>query len=203
MENKTWIIGDVHGNIDSYLGTIAYIERQGELIGEGVRSIQVGDMGLFPKRPKFLPYMENHRWIRGNHDDPEMALNHPGNLGDFGVWQGIFYIAGAWSIDKDQRTPMVDWWPNEELNWEQWNKCIDLYTQVKPSIVVSHDCPSSVSYELWKIKCTSNTAKGLQNLLDIHRPDLHIFGHHHKNANKTIGGTDFVCLAELQTYKIK
>ncbi len=199
-----WTIGDVHGNIGSYIATIGYINRQEERIsGSKAKSLQVGDLGIGFPRSEFVPYMEDHKFIYGNHDNPEVCRKHPNCLGDFGVWEDIFFVSGAWSIDKNDRTPMLDWWPDEELSWDKWNQCIELYKQVRPSIVVSHDCPEMVSFDFWKIKCTSNTAKGLQALFDIHQPDLHVFGHHHKAADGILNGTRFVCLPELQTFKIK
>ena len=54
------IIGDVHGKINEYL----------QLIKNRKHSIQLGDFGVgFVDIPE-LPI--NHRFIRGNHDNPEL-----------------------------------------------------------------------------------------------------------------------------------
>jgi len=50
-------------------------------------SLQLGDMGLgFPKdeRDKYFVKDLNHRWIRGNHDDPAVCRMKPNYLGDYG-----------------------------------------------------------------------------------------------------------------------
>jgi predicted phosphodiesterase len=191
-----WLIGDIHGDIATYLSILKKIEEQ----EPGAKSIQIGDMGVGLPRSEFLPYNENHRWFRGNHDNPQVSHQHPGHLGDFGVWNDVFYVAGAWSIDKDQRTPMHDWWPDEELSWEQWNQCIELYNAVKPKIVVSHDCPTTVAFDLFKKNDRDNTKMGLQALFDIHQPDLWVFGHWHISVRKRTMGTRFVCLAPLGSF---
>lgn len=114
----------------------------------------------------------------------------------------MFTIRGAYSIDKHIRKEGVDYFPNEELDYNQINKAIDLYKEKKPKIVVSHDCPQSARENLFSITDKSITSNGLERLLEEHEPDLWIFGHHHKSVNTMIGNTNFVCLDELETYEI-
>ena len=76
-----------------------------------------------------------------------------------------------------------------------------LYEKIKPSIVVAHECPSEVKRSVvtntMKIRVTSKTEELLQNMIEIHRPDCFIFGHHHKKKEINIGGTEYVCLDSL------
>jgi len=39
-------------------------------------------------------------------------------------------------------------------------------------------------------------------LWGIHKPDLWIFGHFHNSWTQTIQGTEFRCLAELETFNL-
>ncbi len=65
---KMHFIGDVHGYVKTYL---KYINRR--IKGP---SIQVGDMGMgFVKFPD--SWDDQHTFIRGNHDDPEVCQAHP------------------------------------------------------------------------------------------------------------------------------
>lgn len=185
------IIGDVHGKWAEYKKIID--QRQD-------CTVQVGDMGIgFGLYPDSFQY--SHRFIRGNHDNPTVCERHPNYLGDFGVFNGVFYASGAKSIDQHLRTPNIDWWRDEELSYAKAEECIDYFKFVRPEVVVSHDCPESVASDMFGIKDKSFTRTFLQNMLDAWNPDVWVFGHHHKD--KTLSRrTEFVCLGELSTVEI-
>jgi predicted phosphodiesterase len=188
-------IGDVHGKHKKYL----------QLIEEVDCSIQVGDMGVgFIKIPVIDP---KHRFIRGNHDNPNTCKRHPNWIkdGSFEDEMNIFCLGGAWSIDWEYRqnyekaTGKKIWWPNEECSVPQLQKIIDYYEECKPEIMVSHDCPLIMAKELnsshsWD---KSKTRQALNVMFEIHKPDVWIFGHHHINMTRDIKGTRFIALDEL------
>ncbi len=217
-----YAIGDVHGKIWDYQ------KRLKEEVGPHDWSIQVGDMGVGFADVK-LPPMQRHKFFRGNHDSPEKCWRHANYIGDYGyvdqfginstdprVWKPngfgnilttskVFWVAGASSIDRQHRTEGVSWWSNEELNYVQANRTIDLYKAVKPNIVLSHDCPQSVFCNMFCYPYTepaSSTRRLLQALLEIHQPSLWIFGHHHASRRKTIDSVEFICLGELESFHI-
>ena len=66
----------------------------------------------------YLPHDEvmNHKFIRGNHDDPQACREHPYWIKDGLIENDIMYIGGAWSIDREYRTEGVSWWRDEELS---------------------------------------------------------------------------------------
>jgi hypothetical protein len=125
-------IGDVHALVDEYLGIIARYPR----------TFQLGDFG-FGEAPGWInclsvpPYSENHRILRGNHDSPAVAHQVPQCLADWGEWNGVFYVAGADSIDKKWRTPGKSWWPDEELSQDELTKAIAAFEARKPEVVES------------------------------------------------------------------
>lgn len=190
------LIGDVHGKFNEYL----------RIIQDEESSIQLGDFGVgFPKyRPFNIP--EQHRFIRGNHDNPDVCRQHPNYLGEFGYTdKDIFFVSGAYSIDKDWRIEGVSWWNDEELSYTQGQECIDLYKKIKPKIMVSHDCPESLCSSQFcehKEMIKTRTGQFLQMMFEYHSPKLWVFGHYHTSFKKVIGGTEFVCLAELETIRI-
>lgn len=191
------IIGDIHGRYKE-LNKLARNNKDQTIL-------QLGDFGFgFGEMYDYDPSLieSNIRFFRGNHDSPELCNAHPQCLGDFGVFENIFFVAGADSIDKDQRIEGRDWWRNEELTHQQFNDAIALYEKTKPEIVVIHDCPQLICEGYFLIHDRSFTRMGLQSLLDIHRPKLWIFGHHHKHFVKDDSGTVFRCLPELQTYQM-
>lgn len=179
-------------------------------------SLVVGDMGMgFIEKQEdnidgiayLLDVPTQHKFIRGNHDDANLCYKHPNYLGDFGYHEhsGIFYVSGGFSIDWKWREKYLNWWPNEELSPRQRNNCFELYKKAKPSIVVAHECPievkSSVITNLKKYEQDSRTEELLQKMVDAHRPDYFIFGHHHKRINVNMDGTEYVCLDTVSYHK--
>lgn len=49
----------------------------------------------------------------------------------------------------------------------------------------------------------SQTRTMLQKMFEEHKPELWIFGHHHKSKDEVINGTRFICLDELETFEIE
>lgn len=199
-------IGDVHGKFNKYKKKIKECDR----------SLQVGDFGVgFYNVKTDTPYSNppydhmargEHRFIRGNHDNPGACKKHPFWVPDGGSVFGrndIFCIGGALSIDKDRRTENYDWWHDEELTYAQLCNILDIYEVVKPSIVVSHECPDSiiarVCHEVGKFKydIPSVTRRCFDNMLEIHKPDLWIHGHWHLDYRMVHKGTEFIGLGEL------
>jgi DNA repair exonuclease SbcCD nuclease subunit len=169
-------------------------------------SIQLGDMGVgfgdYKNNP--LPVFSfNHKWIRGNHDNPSICKKHPNYMGDYGYDEGsgIFFLSGGFSVDHLMREEGLNWWKDEELNSLHLNNAIKLYKEKTPKVVVSHECPTEVKYHVltndMKGEIVSNTEAVLQAMLDIHRPNYWIFGHHHNKVEVNIEGTQFVCLDEM------
>ena len=145
---------------------------------------------------------KNHRFIRGNHDSPELCRSHPNWISDSSFDGKHFFLGGAWSIDQEHRIPGVSWWHDEELSVVELNAAIDSYETIKPSIVVSHDGPESITTALFLQdprlpRFKTRTGQALETMFNIHQPKLWIFGHWHKYRNVTVHGTTFICLGEL------
>lgn len=180
-------IGDVHGKYDKYL----------KLTKKYQNTIQLGDMGFS------YGYMENlrgnHTFIKGNHDNYDIDVFQ--DLGDFGYIEqfNLFFFRGAYSIDKQYRTVGVDWWVNEELSYQDCVAAIYQYTKVKPELVISHDCPLSICSSLFGFRDMTKTRFALETMLNIHKPKIWLFGHHHQSIDKVIDGVRFICLNELET----
>lgn len=193
-------IGDIHGMTSLYR----------EIAADADSSVQVGDYGI-----GFLSGNEmdainsfhdgsNHRFIRGNHDDPGLCKSTSGYIpdGTFDVDNSIMYIGGAWSIDWQGRTPGFDLWLDEECSMQEFETLLESYEKNKPKIMVTHDCPGSVAFELF-IKGTKHTqyptltAQALDAMFEVHQPDIWLFGHWHGDRDVEINGTRFICLGEL------
>lgn len=200
---KTLMIGDVHGKIDELLKVLS---SHGES-----RVLQLGDMGLGFK-DVYLPNLNSDfGFIRGNHDSPSRCQHHFNYVREFGMWNGIFVVGGAFSIDHAWRTPGKTWWFNEELTIEQGDKAYNLYVATKPKIMASHEAPEMVGEALLRDQgfrpekwgsTQSRTARLLQRMFDAHQPEQWFFGHYHRDWETSIRGTHFHCLNELSTYEL-
>ncbi len=184
------IIGDVHGRIREYLALTAGADE----------SIQIGDMGLGFKGVSLPPMSPGHGWFRGNHDSPQVCRAHKNYLGDWGydAEKELFWFSGADSIDKHLRREGVSWWHDEELSVAEFERALELYEQVKPRIVLSHDGPQNFIRAAFGIHKKSRTRQALQAAYELHQPALWIYGHHHvRREFQSPEGTYFICLPEL------
>jgi hypothetical protein len=207
-------IGDVHGKYDRYKRLIAGVPQ----------SIQVGDMGVGfrrwphgearPNPPFDAMAAGDHRFIRGNHDNPRVCKNQRFWITDGHIEDGMMFIGGAVSTDKEeaQRVEDYSWWPDEELSTTELNALVDKYIETKPRIMVTHDCPEEVASIIGtrvpaigmnKLSVPSRTRLALQEMWVSHYPNLWIFGHYHMSFDHVLHrgtkvGTRFVCLSELE-----
>lgn len=211
MAKNIIFVGDVHATWGKFDDVI---DKHAALM-ESDLMIQVGDMGLgfgTQGEPKSFP--DSVRFIRGNHDDPEVCRKHPNYLGDYGFDEenGIFYVSGAWSIDWEYRTPGRDWWFEEQLSDRDLRSMLGLAKEVKDriQIVVSHDCPRFVfddmrkSRKMFRDKAIPNrTTMALDDLFGIVKPKHWVFGHHHTSYSSRIQGTHFRCVDILETHEVE
>lgn len=195
------IIGDVHGKYKRYHEIIREKDRH-------PYTIQLGDFGF---KYDTLSNIDStkHLILPGNHDNYDICYNYPHFMGDYGYisLNGVefFYYRGAYSIDRDSRTIGIDWWKQEQVDIEGFMKARELYRLKKPDIVLTHDCPEFLVRDYIGpegIIYQNITNWALGELYNIHQPKLWIHGHHHTSKTTIYGNTKFVCLDELETYKI-
>ncbi len=197
------IIGDVHGKLSEYR----------KLTEKYKYTVQVGDMGFrYEQLNEVDP--DFHRFFGGNHENYDHYPTMRHSLGEFGAFElnGVkfFFVRGAFSIDVGFRLPGIDWWPQEELTIPQCGKCLNLYQQIKPDLVLTHDAPLAITEMIGNPKVlemfgfdpdtfSTNTQTLLQCMLESHQPSKWFFGHHHKSIQIKYKGVEFQCLNELET----
>lgn len=168
--------------------------------------VALGDVGFCYKT---LDNVDSNKFkiIGGNHDNMDKIIHTPHYLGDYGftTLNGIsfFFYRGAYSIDRQYRTIGIDYWANEENNIETFMKARELYRDIKPDIVLTHDAPESIVYQMLSPNqrmYQNITNWALQELFNIHQPKRWFFGHHHQSKTIQYGDTKFICLNELETY---
>lgn len=190
-------IGDVHGNLNKYEEILNKTKS--------LESVQVGDFGVgfsnYKTKPVYINNFfkdlnGNHRFIRGNHDNPKECLNCSNYIKDGTVEGNTMYIGGAISIDKNYRVEGLDWWPDEELNYGEFMRYLEVYEKNKPEIMVTHDCPEFLpkNFGLNIFEEKSITRKAFDQFFEIHQPKYWIFGHWHISYKGIHNGTTFICL---------
>lgn len=189
-----FIIGDVHGRVEDYKTLLRDTKAE--------YSVQLGDMG-FTYELLHTVDAKHHKFIPGNHDNydhlPPHALRGYGQC--FLGGSLFFFIRGGYSIDYKTRLPGVSWWATEELDYHMLSNCIKMYTKLKPSLVLSHECPSQVFpflHSHHSLDKPSRTAHAMSEMFQAHRPRLWVFGHHHVSRTVVVQGTYFRCLDELE-----
>jgi len=192
------IIGDVHGHYAKY-------ERMAR---KRENTVQIGDLGF---KYDCLNNLDpnNHKLIGGNHDNYDIIAKYPHYLGDFGNCsldgKDFFFYRGAFSIDRYYRTIGIDWWQAEQVNYSFFEEVKKLYVETKPDLVLTHDCPSSITPSLLPTNSQiyhNTTSHALEELFKIHQPKMWLFGHYHVSKTIVSDGTKFICLDELETLDI-
>ena len=191
------IIGDVHGLTDQYIK----IARKREY------SLQIGDMNFSYTHMKALD-PDKHKFFAGNHDNYDLVGSCPNNIGDYGYRNidgvSFFFVRGGISTDRHMRTEGKSWWRNEELSYREASEAVQMYREYKPDLMITHQPPESVVAPMGFHRIfPSLTGQLLNELLDIHRPKIWVFGHMHISWEGKIGNTKFKCLNELETMELK
>jgi predicted phosphodiesterase len=206
------IIGDVHAKFQDYIALTKGCDY----------SIQVGDMGFDYSELRAIN-QDNHKFIGGNHDNYDMYYGSPYVVEstmnkDYGTAThgglDFFFLRGGFSIDWKQRQKSYlmggakSYWDNEELSMEEMEMALWQYQKMKPDVVITHECPRSISQYVGDNKIlemfgynpqrfTTKTSELLEMMFQSHQPKMHFFGHYHVAFNKIINGTRFICLPEL------
>lgn len=194
-------VGDIHGKYRSYMDLIAGMDA----------SVQIGDFGIgfagvcYEEKDRIINEHvagSRHRFIRGNHDNPARCRQMHGYIADGTIENDVMYIGGAWSIDRNTRCEGVDWWRDEELSYEELERLINIVEVTQPRVLITHDGPSSITYENFTkprgwTHFKTRTGEAFEEMFQVCKPELHIFGHWHIDTDIIVDGTRFICLGEL------
>jgi len=230
--SKLRIIGDVHGKRPDYLKLV------NKANAEGLYTLQLGDLGFAYEYRRLLDgsfNVEMNKFFGGNHDGYNLLSKFQGGekiplldqfcLGDYGLAEingvSLFFVRGAFSIDKKYRHIGVDWFYEEEIAASEHQNILDAYKEAKPDLVVTHDCPDSIGKSFAKAEdgnaigsplkkpdilrefgfdpntFSTRTQVLLENMFRIHQPKKWVFGHYHRDWTTFEEGTEFRCLNEL------
>lgn len=207
---KIRIISDLHGKYDLLFPLLDSDQVD--------YFIQLGDFG-FDLSPLNTISYENFKIIYGNHCAHDIRKNYPHFLPDYGYHTlgnfNFFNVCGAFSIDWKMRQKYYfsgkwpqTWFPEEELSVSQLEKAVELYSSIKPQVVLTHEAPRSIANIIGSPDIlkdfgydprifTTRTSEALECMLEIHKPKLWHFAHYHRDFDIIINGTRFICKREL------
>ena len=205
---RVLIAGDWHGNYTWVKKKVPYLCRR---FGADT-IIQLGDFGFTPGTEEFTKLNEllNKNGIRvffvdGNHEPFPAYRDHPvvedgfqqlgGNIvrimrGTVFTLGGIHCLGlgGAGSIDKQFRTPGVDWFPEEYLTGADAHTAISNTRGRRVDVMFTHDAPARIPVPMEHIgftpdpvaeaACHMNRAL-LQAVVDEVAPSVLFHGHYH------------------------
>lgn len=205
--NNIRVISDIHGKYKEYLEIVAGCEY----------SVQLGDLGYNNKFVEQNVDYSKHKFFPGNHDNHETDYSLKNCLGRFGSYVlnnvNFFFLAGGYSINQKSLTLGIDYFDNEELSHRESYDCLNAYQREKPSILITHEPPRFLVPEFSDPEALrhfnlpdnfeSYTSLLINELYEIHRPKIHIYGHFHRSWRKHINGTQFILLNELEYYDLK
>jgi len=193
---KFVFIGDVHGDLD-FCRSVCRANSVAQII-------QIGDLGVgFVRMTELFGLPNNFHFFPGNHDCRHLCEKVPSFMGHFGEWKGkFFFVSGADSIDKHLRTEGVNWWPTEELSYQQATECLEQWENSKTEILVSHDLPQSFAEGYKLIYDKTLTRNLLQKMIEARKPKMLIYGHHHKSTRLNFEGIEVVGLDINEIYPL-
>lgn len=207
MSEKLIVVGDLHGHWSEmlqYLRILRDHSYDGEILQIGDVGIGFGDQSSAEFFDDMFAEHQNMRFIRGNHDNPAEVKNSSHYIQDGLVEGERMFVGGGHSIDKEWRTPGLDWWEDEELSIEQFNRVIDTYLHAKPRQMFTHECPDFLLplFPQKMLPIPSRTRQAFQAMWEAHKPELWVFGHFHLDFDQVIDGTRFICVNQYTVRRV-
>lgn len=201
------LLGDVHGEW-KLVNAICRKFKDKIVLG-------IGDIGIGFDNHKIPILPSNFCFFRGNHDNPKLSKVNPKYTVDYGMWNGLYIVAGGDSVDKKMRVENLDWWSDEQLSREDMEKVLDDYCKVKPNILVCHEAPfrfhnllcSAAVLDVpdrvrWGIPRGNSTAFLLDSMIQYHMPDYLFFGHWHVSVSGKYNNCQYRCLNIGETFEL-
>ena len=207
-----YVTGDTHRKIDN-----RFSEKPLTKLTEKDYLIILGDFGGVwyddESDNLFLSYFEKQKYttlfIDGNHENHKKLNNFPVEIWNggkihkiknniFHLMRGqifnidgykIFTFGGAYSIDKYMRTEFIDWWKEEEGNYEEMNEAFDNLEKENNQVdfILTHAGPASKLknfFNYFGMKFTSSSTEKFLDEINNKVKFQHWFcGHYHENVN--------------------
>lgn len=213
--SKIAVVGDLHRNLKYALKCI----KKAKLADVQV-IVQVGDFG-YDFQGGFLKVLEVElakadiilMFIDGNHEDFNWLYDREVSEDDVRrlrehiwhlprnfrwQWQGVKFhaLGGAHSVDRQQRTPMVSWWPQEHLTQVDYAVALE---SPEADVMITHDAPTQAPVPLgdasWIPAVDLHSAALhrtlLRDVVEVIKPKHLFHGHYHVRYEGKVDGTQY------------
>ena len=191
--DKFLLVGDPHGDFDGL--------RKLAKDNEFQKIISLGDTGF----SKDLTYSDfyNETYIDsvfGNHDEYNAYFGESGKLGSYYrvMWfnnKRLFILGGAKTpVEHRDKT----WDSREEMSYDELYKTYEIFLNLQPSILVTHDGPISLIRRHFSPTYDSLTSVFVEMMVNHSFVERHFFGHWHRN----FASGKSICLDKMQTMEI-
>ena len=180
-------------------------------------SIQLGDLGFQYNEWKRnnhyrgnTAYKQERRFVvEGNHENfmkIDNDVREPRQIaqGLYHIPRGyisghVLFVGGADSIDKNERTPGYDWFPEEHLSQREMEYIFEQVQSLSPSeqpcVVLSHDVPAFMMPHLGIFDMPIGSHSfALWEIYNLVKPILWVAAHHHQSLEKRVNACNFVVL---------
>lgn len=199
------VTGDVHGRFGHLNALINKHKNNLDLV------ICCGDFGYWPNHNEGIHSIKTHGipilWCDGNHEDhwtlrdrasDEVAENvfymPRGSTYKLDDGRIILFMGGADSIDKENRSIGIDWFPEETINHGDMQGLPD----TKIDIFVTHTCPKELYHTMvayYEEKYLEPSNHALSELWQMYKPDLWFFGHWHYYKEGNLDNTKWYAMS--------
>lgn len=219
------LLGDIHGNLGHGRRALEYARNER---GADV-AIALGDFGYWGPDLYLngmsitacqlkLPILV----VDGNHEDhaqldaipldPDTGLRPLAEgvwhlpRGYRWTWSGVDFLAlgGATSVDRRQRTPGCNWFPQERITWTQAQAAMDAGPA---DVMLTHDAPDGVvipglDSEAWRwpneeLATAADHRRTLRLVVDQVRPRWLFHGHYHAAHTQLLDETrNYRCVVQ-------
>lgn len=207
----TLYVGDIHSDFETFEKVCRFVLEKRPGIG---RIVQVGDFGFWPNghagywyRKSSLPVPvffidgnhEDHRALTGPAADPaaNRVLYDATYIPRGTVRQGVLFVGGADSPDKEMRSAGIDWFPEENIRPDDVRRAEEaIRTHFPIHTMVCHETTEG-AFELIRRRTWRRGDANriyLERLFRLARPRLCIHGHYHFHRNYEYLGCRFVAL---------
>lgn len=208
--------GDWHGNFPYTRKALNYASRNGADV-----VIHVGDFGVWSPYNYIRAVGDEAArlnlqvfFVDGNHEDHPWLNAQPIRQDGFRIlhdnvahiprgtvwtWDGVTFmgLGGAHSVDRQWRTPGVEWFPEETLTYGQAFEAGTTPHDI--DILVTHDCPSGVAipgiegnphgFPAEEIALAEKHRELLGYVVESLQPRFLVHGHYHVNYTGMFGTT--------------
>lgn len=205
-----YITGDTHGRLNSDKIS-PLIFKEGEKLTKSDYLIITGDIGLFYLDSEYILSFKEKKYttlmVEGNHENyslikklPEVEMfgdyvkqvndslyilqrGHIYNIDSY----TFFTFGGAKSIDRGRRIEGLDWFPEEETNYQEISFALDNLAKYnnKVDYIITHDCSSFALDDMCNLynfypNYTSHN-KFFEEIRNTVEFKMWYFGHYHKD----------------------